>query len=402
MKKIGFVIPWFAENIPGGAEAELRGLTAHMAQAGVELEILTTCVREFSADWNVNYYPQGIEMIGKVPVRRFPVRKRDTVAFDGINIKLMNGLPLSAIEEETFVREMINSPALCEYLKIHQEEYQAYAFIPYMFGTTYYGCQVCPQKTVLIPCLHDESYAYLNVFRRAFSQVAGMAFLAEPEGDLAKKLYDLSQVDARVLGAGVDTDWCADPKRFREKYGWEDTPFLLYAGRKDAGKNVDTLVQYFAEFKKRNPGLLKLLLLGGGKIDIPQEAKGDIVDLGFLPLQDKYDAYAACTAFCNPSLMESFSIVIMESWLATRPVLVHGACAVTRHFAITSEGGLYFENYFEFEGALRYLLEHPQMADQMGQNGRKFVLENFSWEKIVEKYCRLFADIPQERNTETK
>ena len=31
MKKLGFVIPWFGEKIPGGAEMELRGLTAHMA-----------------------------------------------------------------------------------------------------------------------------------------------------------------------------------------------------------------------------------------------------------------------------------------------------------------------------------------------------------------------------------
>ena len=30
MKKLGFVIPWFGEKIPGGAEMELRGLTAHM------------------------------------------------------------------------------------------------------------------------------------------------------------------------------------------------------------------------------------------------------------------------------------------------------------------------------------------------------------------------------------
>lgn len=44
MKKLGFVIPWFGEKIPGGAEAELRGLTRHLAESGIELEILTTCV----------------------------------------------------------------------------------------------------------------------------------------------------------------------------------------------------------------------------------------------------------------------------------------------------------------------------------------------------------------------
>lgn len=47
---------------------------------------------------------------------RFKVRKRNIHAFDEVNLKLMNGdMPLTAKEEETFVREMINSPDLYQY-----------------------------------------------------------------------------------------------------------------------------------------------------------------------------------------------------------------------------------------------------------------------------------------------
>ena len=59
MKKIGFVIPWYADSIPGGAEMELREVTSHLHAAGMNIEILTTCVKEFGADWSVNYYPEG-------------------------------------------------------------------------------------------------------------------------------------------------------------------------------------------------------------------------------------------------------------------------------------------------------------------------------------------------------
>ena len=45
------------------------------------------------------------------------MRKRDTAAFDTVNYKLMNRIPLTAEEEETYVREMVNSPALYHYLK---------------------------------------------------------------------------------------------------------------------------------------------------------------------------------------------------------------------------------------------------------------------------------------------
>ena len=36
MKKIGFVTPWYGEEIPGGAEAELRGVVHHLKDAGAE------------------------------------------------------------------------------------------------------------------------------------------------------------------------------------------------------------------------------------------------------------------------------------------------------------------------------------------------------------------------------
>ena len=33
MKKIGFVIPWYYEDIRGGAEQEMRGLVKHLHEA---------------------------------------------------------------------------------------------------------------------------------------------------------------------------------------------------------------------------------------------------------------------------------------------------------------------------------------------------------------------------------
>ena len=47
MQKIGFVIPWYGENIPGGAEMELREVATHLQKAGMEVEILTTCVKDY-------------------------------------------------------------------------------------------------------------------------------------------------------------------------------------------------------------------------------------------------------------------------------------------------------------------------------------------------------------------
>ena len=51
MYKIAFVIPWYGEGIPGGAEMELREVAGHLQKAGVEVEVLTTCVKDFTAEW---------------------------------------------------------------------------------------------------------------------------------------------------------------------------------------------------------------------------------------------------------------------------------------------------------------------------------------------------------------
>ena len=392
MKKIGFVVPWHGQNIPGGAEMALRGVTEHLHKAGISIEILTTCVREFTADWNENFHKPGLTEENGIPVRRIKVRKRNVDAFNRVNIKLMNDELLTLAEEEIFCREMINSPDMYKYIEQHKNEYHCFVGIPYMFGPVYQMCKICPEKAVLIPCFHEEAYIYMDVFKKAFSSIQGMIFNAEPEKVLAERVYHTAGQKLITPGLGLDTGLVYDEERFRAKYDiWE--PFILYAGRKDVGKNIYTLIRYFAEYKKRNKNNLKLVLIGGGSVKLPKSVHGDVYDLGFVPIQDKYDAYGAALTLCQPSKHESFSFVIMESWLCKRPVLVHKGCDVTKHFAVTSQGGFYFDNYFEFEGQVNYYIEHPDTASKMGENGRKFVLENFDWDIVTRKYIDFFEGL---------
>lgn len=400
MKKIGFVIPWYGDKIPGGAEADLRGLAKHMVKRGVELEILTTCVKEFSADWGKDYYKPGSYEEGGLKVQRFPVKGRNKAAFDEVNYKLLHGQNrLSREDEKVYVNEMVNSPDLYRYIREHKDEYGVFVFTPYMFGTTYFGVQECLEKAIIIPCFHDENYAYMQCFRRVYSKVAGMVFHSKPERELAEKLFDLSSVKTADIGDGMNVDLEFDGERFRNKFGIRE-PYILYAGRKDKGKNIYTLIDYFHEYKNRHKEgknqELKLVLLGGGEVMIPAGMKKEIIDLGFVEMQDKYDAYAASAAFCQPSRNESFSLVIMESWLCERPVLVLEDCAVTKNFVKVTKGGLYFKNYFDFEGALDYFLSHEEISKQMGKNGRDYVKENFAWDVIVDKYLRFFSEISGE------
>lgn len=396
--KIAFVTPWYGPDIPGGAEAEVRRTAEHLRQAGLPVEVLTTCIREFRSDWSQNYHRPGESVENGVPVRRFPVQSRDRAAFDAVNRKLMYGEPVTTDEEEIYVRENVCSPALTHFIADQQEAYR-FCFIPYMFGTTYWGVAACQGRAYLIPCLHNEAYARLGVFRRMFAQARKLILHTPAELALAHSLYDLAEDVPVLLGEGVDTDFAADGAAFRQKYHISG-PFVLYAGRKDQGKNVDQLVDYFRRYRtlrrgsEQTPGSMpsELVLIGGGDLSCAITPGSGIRDLGFVPLQDKYNAYAAAMVLCQPSLQESFSLVIMEAWVTGTPVLVHGDCAVTREHCVRSNGGLYFTNYAEFEACLDLLLNLPSLRTVLGQNGRRYVLENYRWDLIADRYKGLFAE----------
>lgn len=402
MRKIGFVIPWYGEKIPGGAENAFRDITTKLYEDGVDLEIVTTCVEKFGSDWSVNFHKPGLteNSIG-IPVRRFAADKRDTEAFDKINYKICQGEPITRAEEEVFMQEMVNSQAMYDYLRERENDYELFVGIPYMFGPVYQVARMFPKKTLLIPCFHDEGYAHMEVFKECYSQIGGMFFNAQPEADLAERLYDLDNVIKCTAGLGMDVDISGDGAAFREKFQIEE-PFILYAGRKDKLKNIDTLIRFFCQYKRRNPDSLKLVLIGGGEVEIPRGFESEIRDLGFVDIQDKYDAYAAAELLCQPSHNESFSYVIMESWLMGRPVLVHEDCAVTKNFALQAKGGLYFKTYGDFEGCVNYFRMNEGKAAQMGQNGRTFVLENFRWSTVLGKYHQVFAQVIENRQLHIK
>jgi glycosyltransferase involved in cell wall biosynthesis len=381
--KLAFVTPWYGADIPGGAEAETRRVVEHLHAAGFEVEAWTTCVRDFYGDWGKNYHQPGVEVIAGVPVHRFPVIPRDRTAFDAVNWKLMNDQAVSESEERTFVEHMLRVEGLYDH--IAQEADRALLFfIPYMFATTYYGAQVRPDHSYLIPCFHDEAYARLRLFRPVFEAVKGMLFLSAPEQQLAARLFDLERQDTQVIGAGVDAQ-PGNAAAFRAKFGLGG-PFVLYAGRRDPGKNVELLVDYFRRYRQARPGTARLVFIGPGAMPVSLADTSGVMDLGFVSPQDKRDAYAAATIVCQPSIKESFSLAIMEAWAAGTPVLVHAQGAVTSDHCRRANGGLYFSNYAEFETCLDILLAQPDLRRRLGEQGRAYVLRNFSWDVIVDKY----------------
>jgi hypothetical protein len=102
-----------------------------------------------------------------------------------------------------------------------------------------------------------------------------------------------------------------------------------------------------------------------------------------LPEAELPDAFAAALALCQPSRNESFSIVMMESWIQRRPCIVHARCPVTSGHVHSSGGGCTFEDYAGFRDAVELYRRDPSTADLQGQRGYQYVCATYAWDVVI-------------------
>ncbi len=385
---VAFVPVRYGPKVVGGAETLTRVLVEELASRGWPVEVLTTCAAD-PHSW-ANYFPPGKESIGGITVRRFPTesRKKDRKVAR-TEPRMVLGKRVSKRRQEMWIRSVVTSDALRDYLIKHRGDYRAFVFAPYLFGTTWQGVHAVPEKAFIIPCLHDEPYAYKSVFRELMHAARGLMFNSVPEMELAQRMYG-KDLRGRVVGMGFSPRE-ADGERFRYKYRI-DGDFILYAGRREIAKNTPILVHNFCNYVHNTGREISLVLSGTGRVDVPFTFYNRVIDVGFISQRDLGDAYDAATLICHPSTRESLSIMILEAWLAGLPCLVHGDCAVTRYHVEESGGGLWFKDYPTFHEALTLLLDRPDLRARMAEKGREYVMGNYSWDEVVRNFSAVLEE----------
>ncbi len=386
--RLAFVLPWYGRDIPGGAESQARRTILKLAEAGVRVEVLTTTIQDYFHDWSVNARKAGVEQVDGITVRRFPVLQRDAKAFNAVNVKVKQHERLSDSDRRIFEEEMIKCPRLPEWIAAHRADHDFFVFIPYMFATTVKGSQACPGQAVHIPCLHDEGYLDLDWYARMLKSARGILFNSPPERDLAVRRFGITAEQSALTGEGLETDWFGDGERFRREQGLDE--YLLFIGRKEIDKNFPLLVEYFRRYRDERCPELTLVVFGPGGRQADAIDGRSILDLGFAPDAMKRDALAGSLALVQPSVLESFSLTVMESWIAERPVLVHKDCEVTRDHAVRSGGALWFKSYYEFAACVDRLRSDKALAEKLGAAGRHYVLSNYSWPHVIDQYLAAF------------
>src|SRR5688572_21957499 len=351
---IGIITPWFG-SFAGGAERLARGMARELNKRGIPTIVFTTCSLSPYDSWWRDHYEPGVYEVDGIQTLRFKTGKiRDP--YDAVIKKLSRGKDASSDEQEDFFIYGINSPDLVQALDRYvNAEYELIA-LPYFHGLTHSVINTYPGEVSVIPCFHDELQFYWSATERLLRNSKHIFFNADEEKQLTIEHYG-RRVGRRVVESvvtGVGVELPASNGIIEETAEALPSSYFVYAGRKERGKNVHLLCEWFYEYARDSGGNTKLVLIGGGDESLVP-SNDSFLDLGFVSEARKLQIIRNSKGIINLSENESFSIVIMEGWLCGVPSIVSARCGVTRGHVVKCDGGLFVSTKDEFGRALKYL-----------------------------------------------
>ncbi len=230
--------------------------------------------------------------------------------------------------------------------------------------------------------------------------------------DLIKHGWQPSKIS--VVWNGVDADRY-DPVNvqkqavtaIRKKYGIPDNwNMLLFVGRLTWVKGVRSLLQAMPLVLKEYPNTT-LVILGKGdeQNDIVETAerlniKNNIVyRFDFVSEEERIIHYAASDVCIFPSIYEPFGIVSLEAMAMEKPVVVGARGVVGFKEQIinggTDQTGVHIngEDPADIAWGIKETLRDPEKAKNWGENGRRRVLEYFTWQKVAEQTAKIYESL---------
>jgi glycosyltransferase involved in cell wall biosynthesis len=384
--KVAFVVQRYGMEVVGGAELHCRWVAEHLA-ARHDVEVLTTTATDYLS-WD-DVLPAGLGEVNGVRVRRFPVaRRRDVATFDPVANKVCFFEHTDAEERQWLVEHGPVCPALVDHLRAHEAGYDALVFFSYRYWTSYAGLQVAPRKSLLVPTAEHDRVLYLRLFRDFFRLPAAIVFNTPEERDLIERVTGNPGLPGEVVGTGIDRPPHVPVDEVAPRLDLLGD-YFVYVGRIEPEKGCAVMIDHFLRWQRETRGAATLALFGRSTMTFSENAHVRL--MGVVPDGEKLAAIARARALVMPSRHESLSMVVLESWMMKRPVLVNGDCEVLRGQVLRANGGLYYRRYEEFAAAMDLLVGQPALADRLGAQGEAYFQANYAWERIMEKYERLLA-----------
>jgi len=381
MKKVVFVVQRYGLEVNGGAELQCR-LFAEKLKDVFDITVLTTCAIDYLS-WK-NEYEKGEEVINGVKVIRFPVdSERNIRKFNELNEIVFNFVEDKSLGEKWMKEQGPFSSKLLDYIEGNQGNYDFFVFFTYLYATTYFSLPLITEsKKFLVPEAHDERPIYLKIFDDVFNQVDGLIYNTEEEKSFVDSRFDLRGKPNVIGGMGVELpNKMINVEDFKRKYGVDD--YVLYVGRVDGSKGCGELFNNFLKYRDEFDSKTKLVVMGKPVMDIPKNES--IISLGFVSEEDKFAGIMGSKFVINPSQYESLSIILLETFLCKKMILVNGLSEVLKGHCLKSNGGLWYENEDDFLEAFNLLENDCLLREKLAVNGYEYVTNNYRWELVTSR-----------------
>jgi glycosyltransferase involved in cell wall biosynthesis len=193
--------------------------------------------------------------------------------------------------------------------------------------------------------------------------------------------------NVRYLPAGCDADeeFTAEDKEAFERVYQSPRRFILVLGRKAGAKGYRQIIDAVEQINREGVDL-QAVLIGPDDDGIPVDSP-NAVYLGRQPRNVVRGALLSCIALCNMSVSESFGIVLLEAWLAGKPVIANKDCSAFHDMAIHEKNAILVKQN-ELQAAIQRLVLDPQLGQILAKEGKALV-SKFSWTKVTDEFVHL-------------
>jgi len=220
------------------------------------------------------------------------------------------------------------------------------------------------------------------------------------------ELYGADENKIRIIPNGVDTEKfkpALDIVEVRQRIGFtQGKQYVLFVGRLVPRKGLNYLIEAAEHVLEENKktvfvfvgeGPLKNYLASAVKKD---RLLSNFVFLGVVSDSLLQDLYSCVDLFVLPSIQEGQGMALLEAQAAALPVVAFNVSGV-REAVRDKETGLLVKEVDSnalAEATLR-LLSDKSLSRKMGQHGREFVQENFTWDGCAEKMLQTYDEAKQ-------
>jgi len=274
--------------------------------------------------------------------------------------------------------------------------------IPFPFLNMYFAYIAKKIRRIpmaIIPCLHTED-------AWAFDRKIMYKILSDTEMIMANTDYERNYLITNgiekerifIVGDGISPQDFnrSNPQEFRRRYDIGNAPVVLFVGRKEKGKGIDTLVDSMSIVWRKIPQA-KLVIAGTRtsyskaiekKVSSLDAGKRrNIVLIDNFEDSEKSDLFASCDIFVMPSKVESLGITYLEAWASGKPVI---GCRIGAVASLIEQGedGLLVEygNHQELASAILKLLTYQDLKRKLGENGKKKACGKYTWDIITRHF----------------